>query len=217
MDEGLKMNSFFEALIADDKDGKKCRAFSETEIPGLADRLISGIETEDPVDEILRAAVTETSEDTLALKISKKDFGDLLLVFKMFTNCRDRLAETAMTLQGLTGLFKEAHRIFDTADNETHGLSEVKKLFGWLHKEPINKERVFWEYIDLIMGTSHSQPLENQKPMPKKDAIHYLQKKYNFLSYNAAYRQVQQGLDEWKNAFGDQEYDRLLPENLENG
>ena len=68
----------------------------------------------------------------------------------------------------------------------------------------------------MIMGTSHSQPLEKQKPMPKKDAIHYLQKKYDFLSYNAAYRQVQQGLNEWKNAFGDQEYDRLLPENLEN-
>ena len=41
--------------------------------------------------------------------------------------------------------------------------------------------------------------------------------KYDFQSYNAAYRQVQQGLNEWKNAFGDQEYDRLLPENLENG
>jgi hypothetical protein len=57
-----------------------------------------------------------------------------------------------MTLQGLTGLFKEAHRRFDTADSETHGLNEAKKIFGWRHKEPINKERVFWEYIDLIMG-----------------------------------------------------------------
>jgi hypothetical protein len=36
--------------------------------------------------------------------------------------------------------------------------------------------------------------------MPKKDAIHYLQKKYHFISYNAAYRQVQRGIEEWKNA-----------------
>jgi hypothetical protein len=88
MDQKLQMNSFFETLIAGVIDGKECRTFSESEIPGLAERLMNGIQTEDPVDDILREALTETSEDTLALKISKKDFGDLLLVFKMFTNCK---------------------------------------------------------------------------------------------------------------------------------
>ncbi len=209
------MDSFLERLMSKAINGKKCRTLSKSEIPNLIEKLVSGIETQDSVDKILKEAVTETSEDPVALKISKKDLGDLLLVFKMLVNCSDRLTETAIALKGLTGIFKEAHRRFDAADNETHGLNEVKRLLGWQHKEPINKDRVFGEYIELIMGTSHSQPLNNRKPIPKKDAIHFLQKKYDFISYNAVFGLIQQGLNEWKSAFSDQEYTKLLPQNSE--
>ena len=107
------MNSFLETLMSNAINGKECRTLSKSEIPSLVEKLVSGMETEESVNETLKEALTKTSEEPLTLTISKKDFGDLLLVFQMLTNCSEKLAETAMTLQGLTGMFKKK-RIADS-------------------------------------------------------------------------------------------------------
>ena len=207
------MNSYFDELFGRKTSNEKHRTFSQTEIPGLVDRLIAGIEGEEPVAQLLEEALKDESKATVTMKISKKDFGEMLLAFENLTNHSKKMAEIKMTLDSLIGLYNKAHETFKSANNESNGLQEVKKMFGWRHKKPVAKERIFWEYIELIMGTTTLLKIKNPQPMSKIDAINYLKKKYDFVSYDSAYKQVQRGLEEWKHVFGDKEYMKLLPEN----
>lgn len=207
------MNSYYEKLFGRKMDTEKHRVFSDTDIPGLVDRLIGGIKGEKPTAQILEEVPTGDSSEVITMKISKKDFGDILLALKYITNQRNNLAEVKMTLDGLIRFYKDAQKKIGSADNEATGLQEVKKVFGWQHRRPVNRERIFWEYIELIMGTTTLLKIKNPKPMGKKDAIRFLKQRYDFESYDSAYEQIKLGLEGWKQAFRDREYKQLLPEN----
>ncbi len=205
------MDSYFETLVLDSAKSDNYRDFPETDIPDLANRLINGMEAEDPVSEILRESLTAGSEDILTLKITKRDLGDLLLALRRLVQYKEKLARTGDTLDGVIGMFKEAHQQFDCADSESDGLTAVRKMFGWRHKVPQNKERVFWEYIELIMGKGHLQSPDNPPPMSKTEAIDHLRKKYDFINHDAVCHLIERGIEEWKGAFGEQELKKLLP------
>jgi len=208
------MKIHFNDLFGEKSNLNQYRIFPEEEIPELVDHLIDGIKGEETVERFLEETLKEESENTVTLEITRKDFGDMLLVFGNLVHQKKKWAEIKTTMDGLIRLFKEAHEVFKAAENEIEGLREVKKMFGWHHKEPIDKDRIFWEYLDLVVGQTSLETLRTIEPMPKKEAIVYLQKKYDFSCYSATCTLVHRGLEQWKEALGDQGYRGLLPVDL---
>ena len=147
------------------------------------------------------------------IEISKAEAIDILEALGELKLCRDELAETSEALDLAANALEKAHDAFVSAETETKGLREIKNILGWRYKNPVNRDRLFWEYAKLITGDYDLETKTSIEPMAKKAAIEYLRKKYEFASYDAAYKNIQRAIKQRKDKYGGGGYKGLLPGN----
>ena len=152
--------------------------------------------------EKLLNSVTKKEAGQVTLEMSEDDFKEILSSFGDLVIHRKKWAEIRLTFDALVDYMKEIHQAFLDADSEAEGFRAVKKMLGWRYKPPVDRDRLFWEYLKLIRGDYDIDTLEHIEPIPKKEAIERIMRKYEFASYNAAFKQIQRAIKQRKDKFG---------------
>mgnify|MGYP006971738216 CR=1 FL=1 len=147
----------------------------------------------------LMDGVRRDTGDKVVIEISKDDFREIILNLGAAIHYEKESQENESAKNALVDHLSKGYDAFKNGETESQGLRQAKKIMGWKFKEPVKKESLFWEYVKLIVG---DYDLETKTEMPaisKTEAIEKIRQKYEFASYDAAYKQVQRAIKTQKN------------------
>jgi len=70
-------------------------------------------------------------------------------------------------------------------------LRAAARYMGWVNDKKAgtyNGDQIFWEYLELIMGSHNLETLSRIDPISKSKAIEIITERHNFPSYEACYK-----------------------------
>jgi hypothetical protein len=174
---------------------------------------LSKIIFDDPAKENLSIKILQSVTEGKDVTLSKDDCLLILKSFGELSNTQKKYLDTISIIEILSSKLAGAREAFKSAERADKGAMDAVKILGWKHRNDKDKETrdrfLFYEYMELLFSTNPNDPLSQEN---KVNAIAALQKKYDMLSYNAAYKRIQRAVKTMKDRYGEMGgYQGLLP------